>query len=67
MWHKVEHDLKTHQLKTVKQVLFIDCIGKQLKNLPEQLSTTTYFNISSEQLKAAELQLTEKRYGLRLL
>jgi hypothetical protein len=65
--HKIEHDLKTHQLKTVKQVLFIDCIGKQLKNLPEQLSTTTYFNISPEQLKAAELQLTEKRHGLRLL
>jgi GTPase SAR1 family protein len=65
--HKVEHDLKTHQLKTVKQVLFIEGIGKQLKNLPEKLSTTTYFNISPEQLKAAELQLTEKRHGLRLL
>ena len=65
--HKVEHDLKMHQLKTVKQVLFIEGIGKQLKNLPEQLSTTTYFNISPEQLKAAELQLTEKRHGLRLL
>lgn len=65
--HKVEHDLKAHQLKTVKQLLFTEGIGKQLKSLPEHLSTTTYFNISSEQLKAAELQLTEKRYGLRLL
>jgi hypothetical protein len=35
--------------------------------LPEQLSMTTHFNISPDQLRAAELQLTEKRHGLRLL
>ena len=65
--HKVEHDLKQHQLATVKQALFVDNIGLKLKALPEYLSTTGHFNISPDQLRAAELQLTDKRHGLRLL
>ena len=65
--HKVEHDLKQHQLNTVKQALFVDSIGLRLRALPEQLSTTTHFNISPDQLQAAEHQLTDKRHGLRLL
>jgi GTPase SAR1 family protein len=65
--HKVEHELKQHQLKTVKQALFVESIGQKLLALPEQLSTSTHFNISPEQLQAAELQLIEKRHGLRLL
>ncbi len=65
--HKVEAELKQNQSNTVKQVLFIDSLRKKLLQLPEQLSMTTYFNISPEQLRAAELQLTEKRHGLRLL
>jgi hypothetical protein len=65
--HKVEHELKQHQLNTVKQALFVEIIGQSLLALPEQLSTMTHFNISPDQLKAAELQLTEKRHGLRLL
>ena len=65
--HKVEHDLKQHQLNTVKQTLFVDGIGLALLALPEQLSTLTHFNIPPDQLQAAEHQLTEKRHGLRLL
>jgi len=65
--HKVEAELKQNQFNTVKQALFIDSLRNKLLQLPEQLSMTTYFNISPEQLRAAELQLTEKRHGLRLL
>jgi hypothetical protein len=65
--HKAEHDLKQHQLNTVKQALFVETIGRMLLALPDQLSAMTHFNISPDQLKAAEHQLTEKRHGLRLL
>ena len=65
--HKVEQELKHHQLKTVKQTLFVESIGQKLLALPKHLSTMTHFNISPEQLQAAEHQLTEKRHGLRLL
>ncbi len=65
--HKVEAELKQNQFNAVKQALFIDSLRKKLLRLPEQLSMTTYFNISPDQLRAAELQLTEKRHGLRLL
>lgn len=65
--HKVETELKQNQFNTVKQVLFVDSLRKKLLQLPEQLSMTTHFNISPDQLRAAELQLTEKRHGLRLL
>ena len=65
--HKVEHELKQHQYNTVKQALFVESIGKKLLALPEQLSAMTHFNISPDQLQAAEFQLTEKRHGLRLL
>jgi hypothetical protein len=65
--HKVETELKLHQLNTVKQVLFVESIGKKLLALPEQLSMLTHFNISPEQLQAVERQLIDKRHGLRLL
>ncbi|CAA9891791.1 conserved hypothetical protein [Candidatus Methylobacter favarea] len=65
--NKVEAELKQQQLGTVKQTLFNDVLRKKLLKLPEQLSHTTYFNISPEQLQAAESQLVEKRHGLRLL
>ncbi len=65
--HKVERELKQHQLNTVKQALFVESIGQKLLALPEQLSTMIHFNISPDQLQAAESQLTEKRHGLRLL
>jgi GTPase SAR1 family protein len=65
--NKVEAELKQNQFNTVKQALFIESLRRKLLQLPEQLSMTTYFNISPDQLRAAELQLTEKRHGLRLL
>ncbi|WP_340123840.1 GTPase [Methylobacter svalbardensis] len=65
--HKVEAELKQNQFNAVKQALFIDSLRHKLLQLPEQLSMTTHFNISPDQLRAAELQLTEKRHGLRLL
>ena len=65
--HKVEAELKQNQFNTVKQLLFIESLRKKLLQLPEQLAMTTHFNISPDQLHAAELQLTEKRHGLRLL
>ncbi len=65
--HKVETELKLHQLNTVKQALFVENIGKKLLALPEQLSMLTHFNISPEQLQAVEQQLIDKRHGLRLL
>lgn len=65
--HKIEQELKQHQLKTVQQKLFVEVIKTKLLALTEQLSTMTHFNISPNQLRAAEHQLTEKRHGLRLL
>jgi len=65
--HKSEHNLKKHQYNTVKQSLFIDSISLKLLELPNQLSTTNYFNISPAQLIAAANKLNEKQHGLRLL
>jgi hypothetical protein len=64
---KSEHTLKIHQYNTVKQDLFVNCISLKLLALPELLSTTNHFNISSAQLQAAANTLSEKRHGLRLL
>lgn len=65
--HKVEAELKQNQFDTVKQALFAGSLRIKLLQLPEHLSMNTHFNISPDQLHAAELQLTEKRHGLRLL
>ncbi|HEY8094691.1 MAG TPA: GTPase [Methylobacter sp.] len=65
--HKVEAELKQNQFNTVKQTLFVDSLRNKLLQLPLQLSMATHFNISPDQLRAAESQLTEKRHGLRLL
>jgi len=64
---KSEHNLKIQQFNTVKQNLFVNCISLKLLALPELLSTTNHFNISSAQLQAAANTLSEKRHGLRLL
>ena len=64
---KSEHSLKIQQYNTVKQNLFVNCISLKLLALPELLSTTNHFNISSAQLQTAANTLTEKRHGLRLL
>jgi GTPase SAR1 family protein len=65
--NRLEVDLKKNQLATVKQSLFLDTLRSKLLALPEQLSAPDHFNISLNQLQAAEAQLTEKRHGLRLL
>jgi len=65
--HKVEANLKQQQLKAVNQALFAGILLYALKALPKQLASATHFNISPEQLRAMEQQLTEKRHGLRLL
>lgn len=64
---RVENELKKSQLEAVKQTLFVNSMKKALLELSGQLSTTTYFNISPEQLQQAEAQLKERRHGLRLL
>ena len=64
--HKVEAELKQNQFNTVQQALFIGSLRLKLLQLPEHISTT-HFNISPDQLHAAEHHLTEKRHGLRLL
>jgi hypothetical protein len=63
----VEGELKQSQLKTVKQLLFNDVIRTRLLKLPEQLSPSTHFNISPDQLHSAEKLIAEKKHGLRLL
>ena len=64
---RVESELKQRQLAAVKQSLFNESIKEKLLELSGQLSSVTHFNISPEQLQQAELQLKEKRHGLRLL
>ncbi len=65
--HKVEAELKQNQFNTVKRALFVEILREKLLLVPGQLSMNGHFNISPDQLRAAELQLTEKRHGLRLL
>ena len=64
---RVEAELKQRQLAEVRDALFMGSIKAKLMTLPGQLSTSTYFNISQEQLEQAESQLIERRHGLRLL
>lgn len=64
---KMEAQLKQQQLQRVKQTLFVDNLASKLLNLPRQIAASNPFNISPEQLREIEYQLTEKRHGLRLL
>lgn len=64
---RIEADLKQRQLATVKQTVFVQGLQKKLLDLSGQLSASTYFNITPEQLHHAETQLKETRHGLRLL
>ncbi|MDO8940125.1 MAG: GTPase domain-containing protein [Methylicorpusculum sp.] len=65
--NKVQAELKTKQLHTVKHTLFFDFLQKQLYALPEQINLDAHFNITPHQLEMAEQQLREKPHGLRLL
>jgi hypothetical protein len=64
--NKMEAQLKKHQLATVKQQLFIQCLQQPLSQLPHQIPDNHHFNISPEQLAVAEQQRVEKKHGLRL-
>ncbi len=64
--HKAEMELKQRQLNVVKQQLLLDVIQQALIELPEKMAKTHYFNISAQQLLAAEAQLKDKPNGLRL-
>jgi len=65
--HRAEAELKQRQLNTVKELLFAQVMHKVLQQLPEKMAQTTHFNISAEQLVAAEAQLKIKPHGLRIL
>ena len=64
--HKAEQQLKQRQLKAVQQQLLEAVLQQALKQLPEKMATTHYFNISAQQLADVEAQLKEKPHGLRL-
>jgi GTPase Era involved in 16S rRNA processing len=64
--HKAEAQLKQQQLKAIQQQLLSDVMGQALRQLPEKMATTHYFNISTQQLAVVEAQLKEKPHGLRL-
>jgi len=65
--HRAESELKQRQLHTVKELLFAQVMHQVLQKLPEKMTQTTHFNISAEQLVAAEAQLKIKPHGLRIL
>ncbi|RLA25052.1 MAG: GTP-binding protein [Gammaproteobacteria bacterium] len=65
--HRAESELKQRQLNTVKELLFAQVIHQVLQQLPEKMAQSTHFNISAEQLAAAEAQLKIKPHGLRIL
>lgn len=65
--HRVEAELKQHQLNTVKTALFEACLKQRLYLLPQGVQSQTRFNISEQLLSQAEQALKEKKHGLRLL
>jgi hypothetical protein len=65
--HRVEAELKQHQLNTVKSALFEACLRGGLYALPRQSLAANRFNISEQLLSQAEQALKEKKHGLRLL
>lgn len=65
--HKVEAELKQHQLHTVKTRVFEACLREQLYLIPQTSHSTMRFNITEAQCHQAELALKEKKHGLRIL
>lgn len=64
---KVEAELKQQQLSAVKKRLFIETVQQALYQLPQLMTDDNRFAISAEQLRAAQQQRTDTRYGLQLL
>ncbi len=65
--HRVEAELKQHQLSTVKHQLFEAVLKQRLYPLPQGVRSPTRFNISEQRLIEAERALKEKKHGLRIL
>jgi len=65
--HRVEAELKQHQLQTVKTKLFHDSLRQHLYQLPQLVQSSNRFNISDAQCQLAEQALQEKKHGLRIL
>ena len=65
--HRVEAELKQHQLQTVKSELFQKNLRQHLYQLPQQLQSPNRFNITDMQCQLAEQALQEKKHGLRIL
>ncbi|MGR8930168.1 MAG: GTPase [Gammaproteobacteria bacterium] len=65
--HRVEAELKAHQLQTVRSSLFDDCLRERLYEIPQKSHSPLRFNISEEQCGRAETVLKEKKHGLRIL
>jgi hypothetical protein len=65
--HRVEAELKHHQMQTVKTNLFDACLRQQLNQLPQHSHSPIRFNITEEQCRLAEQALKEKKHGLRIL
>ena len=63
---KVEADLKTQQLKTVKTQVFAP-LSLRLQTLIDDLKTDSHFAISPSQLAEIEATFDKKPHGLRLL
>ncbi len=63
---RAEQELKQQQLKVVSHLLFNQNLQQVLANLPEKMAQNTHFNISAEQIAAAEAQLKAKPHGLRI-
>lgn len=65
--HKVEAELKQHQLHTVINQLFEACLRDPLYWIPNASRSALRFNITEEQCHQAELVLKERKHGLRIL
>ncbi|MDD2761445.1 MAG: GTP-binding protein, partial [Methylomonas sp.] len=65
--HRVEAELKQHQLHTVKTGLFEADLRDRLYRIPDNAASPQRFNIGEEQCRRAEQMLKEKKHGLRLL
>lgn len=65
--HKVEAELKQHQLNTVISRLFEAYLRDPLYRMPDASRSALRFNITEAQCRQAELALKEKKHGLRIL
>ena len=65
--NKVEADLKSKQLSMVRDILIQQGLGEVLSQLPSLSVSSNRFAISEAVCSEAELELHEKKHGLRIL